>query len=172
MKSILVVLVIAAVGLGGYIFFTQPDEVPNIILKDSDGRQVDLAAMHQGKDELLIVFLMPNCPLSKFSLGLVQEHYPNYSANVAFAGLFLNTQAAAEKFESDQQIPFPVYGMRDAVDPLAMNELFEIVGFSRGSGAAVWGGTIVVVNTDREVLFTLEKDDIRQLPEKLAELGY
>ena len=172
MKSILVVLVVAAVGIGGYVFFTQPDEIPNIMLKSSDGRQVDLAAMHDGKAELLMIFLLPNCPISKFSLGLVTQHYPNYSASVAFAGLFFGNQAAADQFKSAQQLPFQVYGIRDAVDPYAVNELIETVGTSRGTRAAVYGGTIVVVNEDRKVLFKLEKDEVRQLPEKLTDLGY
>jgi hypothetical protein len=172
MKSILIVLVIVAVGFGGYIFFTQPDEIPKVILKSSDGRQVDLQAMHQGKDELLMIFLLPKCPISKFSLDLIVQHYPKYSANIAFVGLFVGNQAAAESFESDQQLPFPVYGLRDAVDPYAVNELIGTVGTSRGTSAAVYGGTIVVVDNDRKVLFKLERDEIKQLPDKLADLGY
>lgn len=172
MKSILVVMVIAALGVGGYIYFTQPDEIPNIMLKTSDGRQVDLTAMHEGKAELLMVFLLPNCPISKFSLGLINQHYPKYSANIAFAGLFFGNQATAEQFKSAQQVPFPVYGIRDAVDPYAVNELIEAVGTSHGTRAAVYGGTIVTINEDRKVLFKLEKDEVRQLPEKLADLGY
>jgi hypothetical protein len=153
MKSILIVLVIAAAGVGGYIYFNQPDEIPNIMLKASDGRQVDLDAMHQGKEELLLVFLLPRCPISKFSLGLVKQHHPSYSANVAFVGLLFGNQTAAEKFKSDQGIPFPVYGIRDAIDPYAVNELIDTVGTSHGTRSAVYGGTIVVVNTDRKVLF-------------------
>lgn len=172
MKSILVIMVIVALGVGGYIYFTQPDEIPNIMLKSSDGRQVDLAAMHEGKAELLMIFLLPNCPISKFSLGLINRYYPKYSANIAFAGLFFGNQATAEQFKSTEQIPFPVYGIRDAVDPYAVNELIEAVGTSHGTRAAVYGGTIVAVNEDRKVLFKLEKDEVRQLPEKLADLGY
>ena len=172
MKSILIVLVIVAACVGGYIYFSQPDEIPNIMLKASDGRQVDLDAMHQGKEECLLIFLLPQCPISKFSLGLVKQHYSSYSANVAFVGLLFGDQNAAEQFKSDQQILFPVYGLRDAVDPYAVNELIETVGTSHGTRAAVYGGTIVMVNTDRKVLFKLEKDDVRQLPDKLADLGY
>jgi len=172
MKSILVIMVIAALGVGGYIYFTQPDEIPNIMLKSSDGRQVDLSAMHAGKAELLMVFLLPNCPISKFSLDLIKQHYPKYSASLAFAGLLFGDQASADQYKSAEQIPFPVYGIRDAVDPYAVNELIEAVGTSHGTRAAVYGGTIVVVNEDRKVLFKLEKDEVRQLPEKLADLGY
>jgi len=172
MKYILAFMVIVALGVGGYVYFTQPDEIPNIMLKSSDGRQVDLAAMHAGKAELLMIFLLPNCPISKFSLGLVNQYYPNYSASIAFAGLFFGNQSTADRFKSDQQLPFPVYGIRDAVDPYAVNELIETVGTSHGTRAAVYGGTIVVVNEDRKVLFKLEKDDVKQLPEKLADLGY
>ena len=172
MKSILVVLVLVAVGVGGYIYFTQPDEIPNIMLKASDDRQVNLDAMHQGKEELLLVFLLQKCPISKFSLDLVKQHHPSYSANVAFVGLFFGKQNAAEQFKSDQMIPFPVYGLRDAADPYAINELIETIGTSHGTRAAVYGGTIVVVNTDRKVLFKLEKDEVRQLPDKLTDLGY
>jgi hypothetical protein len=38
MKSILIVLVIVAACVGGYIYFSQPEEIPNIRLKASDGR--------------------------------------------------------------------------------------------------------------------------------------
>ena len=172
MKSILIVLVLVAAGVGGYIYFTQPDEVPSIMLKASDGSQVDLQAMHQDKDELLMIFLLPKCPISKFSLDLVNQQYPQYSANMAFAGLFFGNQPAADSFKSDQQLPFPVYGLRDAVDPYAVNELIDTVGTSHGTRSAVYGGTIVVVDNDRKILFKLEKDDVRQLPEKLADLGY
>jgi hypothetical protein len=172
MKTILIVLVIAAVGIGGYIYFTQPEEIPNIMVKAADGRQVDLDAMYQDHYELLLVFLLPGCPISQFSVGLVKEQYPAYSANVAFAGLFFGNQAAAEQFKSEQQIPFPVYGIRDATDPYAVNELIEKVGTSHGTRAAVYGGTIVVVNKKHKVLFKLEKDEIKQLPDKLAGLGY
>jgi hypothetical protein len=153
MKTILIVLVIAAVGIGGYIYFTQPEEIPNIMVKAADGRQVDLDAMYQDHYELLLVFLLPGCPISQFSVGLVKEQYP-------------------EQFKSEQQIPFPVYGIRDATDPYAVNELIEKVGTSHGTRAAVYGGTIVVVNKKHKVLFKLEKDEIKQLPDKLAGLGY
>lgn len=172
MKSILIVLVIVAAGVGGYIYISQPDEIPNIMLKAADGRQVDLDAMHQGKEELLLIFLLPKCPISKFSLDLVKQHYPNYSANIAFAGLFFGNQSAAEGFKSSQEILFPVYGLRDAVDPYAVNELIDTIGTSHGTRSAVYGGTLVAVNTDRKVLFKLEKDEVRQLPDKLADLGY
>jgi len=172
MKSILIVLVIVAAGVGGYIYFTRPDEIPNIMLKASDGSQVDLQAMHQDKDELLMIFLLPKCPISNFSLDLVNQHHPQYSEYIAFAGLFFGNQSAADKFKSDQQLPFPVYGLREAVDPYAVNELIDIVGTSHGTRSAVFGGTLVMVDTDRKVLFKLEKDEVRQLPEKLADLGY
>ena len=172
MKSILVVLVLVAAGVGGYIYFSQPDEIPSIMLKAADGRQVDLEAMHQGQEELLLIFLLPNCPISKFSLDLVKQHHSSYSANVAFVGLFFGDQNTAEQFKSAQTIPFPVYGLRDATDPYAVNELIDTIGTSHGTRSAVYGGTIVVVNTDRKVLFKLEKDDVRQLPDKLADLGY
>jgi peroxiredoxin len=172
MKYILVVLIIAAVGLGGYIYLSQPDEIPNITLKSPDGRSVDLDAMRGDRDEILLVFLLPNCPASKFALALVQQQYPGYSASVAFAGLFFGNQAAADKFKSDQQLPFPVYGLRDAVDPYAVNEFIETVGTSHGLRSAIYGGTLVMINSKREVLFALAKEDIKQLPEKLADLGY
>jgi peroxiredoxin len=166
------VLVIVVAGVGGYIYFSQPDEIPNITLKASNGRTVDLDAMHSNQEELLLVFLLPQCPISKFSLNLVKQHYPSYSANVAFVGLLFGKQDQAEKFKSDQLIPFPVYGLRDTTDPYAVNKLIDTVGTSQGTRSAVYGGTIVVVNTDHKVLFKLEKDEIRQLPDKLADLGY
>ena len=172
MKSILVVVVLLAAGVGGYFYFSQPDEIPNIILKDSDGNQVDLDAMHQGKEELLLVFLMAKCPISKFSLELVEQHLPDYSDVVAVVGLYFGSQKTAEQFQADQAIPFPVYGLRDATDPYAINELIEVVGGSHGMRTAIFGGTIIAVNSERKVVFKLEKDEVRQLPDKLADLGY
>ena len=97
------------------------------------------------------------------------QHVPR---SIAFAGLLFGNQSMADTFKSDEQLTFPVYGIRDAIDPYAVNELIETVGTSHGTRAAVYGGTLVMVNSDRKVLFKLEKDEVKQLPDKLADLGY
>ena len=95
-----------------------------------------------------------------------------YSHRIAFAGLFFGSRKQAQKFSAQQNLPLPLFSMKDSPDPLAINELYEEIGFSKGTRKAIYGGTVLLVDPERYVLFKLEKEEIRELPERLADLGY
>lgn len=159
---------LAAVVLGGVCWWRRPVEVPSIALQDSEGQVVTLADMRGDKDGLLLVFLIPGCEVSRFSLTVVKDLHAAHSSAVAFAGLFFGNQATAERFRGAEEIPFPVYGLKDARDPFAVQELIKKVGVSGLTGAGVYGGTVVLLDSHQRVRLRLEKEEVRELAPKLA----
>jgi len=167
-----VIIAICVVGAGAYfIYLKWPKNLPAIVLQDTDGEAVDIPAMHEGKPALVLVFLLPNCPISKYSLGLVREQHDKLADRFAFAGLFFGDQLGADQFAEREELDFSVYGLKSAKDPFTVNELIQVVGSAHGSQNAIYGGTVVVVNPEGKVLLNLAKDQIRTLPEELAELN-
>lgn len=162
----LAVLVLAV----ALIYKMWPATLPDMALPNADGEAVRLEAMHEGKEYLVGVFLLNGCPISKFSLGVVQEQYDKWSTKAAFVGLYFGTKEEAAQFQQDQELPFDVYGLRSATDPFAVNQLIEAAGSSEGMRAVVYGGTVVVIDRDRSVVLRLEKEDVKKLPEELADL--
>ena len=169
-KVLLIVGAVALASAGGVLAHRMwPRPVPNLVLESPAGDPVGLDAMFGDKDHLVMVFLLPGCPISKFSLGLVGEQYEAWSGRAAFVGLLFGDQAAADRFKEDEDLDFEVYGLRSAQDPYAVNELIDVVGTSHGTGSAVYGGTVVVIDRDRSVLEQLEKEEVRELPERLRD---
>ncbi len=165
MRIALVVIVLALAGFAGYKYFW-PKTLPNIILKDSQGKTVDLVAMHGGKEKLVMVVIVDGCPISRFSLGVVQEQYKLHGARVAFAGLMVNNQADAEAFRTRNKLSFPIYGLRDAADPHLLNAFIKKV----GSGGKIWGGTVLVVDQKGTIELQLEKEEVKELPQEMGSL--
>ena len=145
--------------------------LPPLVLKEADGRPVSLDAVRGDKEHLVLVFLMEGDAVSKFSLGLLADEHAKWSQKMAFAGLLLGTQVAADAYAEAEDVPFAVYGLRECADPFMVNELIEAVGSAYGTGAAVYGGTVVVVNSDRKVVLNLSQDDVRQLAGELTDLN-
>jgi peroxiredoxin len=160
--------VFAALFVAATLWWTRPVKIPNLTLKDAIGQPVTLADMRQQKDTLLLVFFLQNCPVSRFALSTIKNVYPERSKDVSFAGLLFGNQVEAERFRNESQVPFPVYGLKDAQDPFALQELIKKVGVSSMLVTGVYGGTIVVVDDQNRVRLRLEKEDVRKLPEKLA----
>ena len=159
-----------ALAAGFWMYMHRPKTLPAIAFKDGEGQTVDLEALRAGKEHTLLVFLLPGCPISKFSMGLVQEQYQKWSPQVSFAGVMLSSQQSADQFAEKEELDFPVYGLRDATDPFAINEIIGAIGSSGGTRATVYGGTIVVVDEDRKVVLNLSRDELRGLPDELASL--
>jgi hypothetical protein len=171
-RTLAIIIGLCVATAGGYVIYLKwPKAIPAIVLQDTDGEAVDLQAMHEGKAKLVLVFLLPNCPISKFSLGLVREQHEKLADRFAFAGLFFGDQRGADQFAESEEIDFSVYGLRSAKDPFAVNELIQVVGSPHGSRTAVYGGTVVVVNSKGKIVLNLAKDEIRTLPKELAELS-
>jgi hypothetical protein len=163
MKVALVVIVLALAGFAGYKYFW-PQTLPNIVLKDNQGKTVDLAAMHNGKRNLVMVVMLPNCPISRYSLGVVQEQHKLHGGRVAFAGLMFTNQAEAEGFRVTNKLAFPVYGLRDAPDPHLLNAFVKEV----GTNNKIWGGTVLVVDHKGTIEEQLEKEEVKALPQLMA----
>jgi hypothetical protein len=172
MKALMGILLAVAIFFGGYILVNQPDRIPDLILIDSGGQPTNLEDMRTGRENQMLVFMMHRCPISKYAATTVSQLVARYRHKIAFTGLYFGNQADASKYRGLHKIPFPVYGIKGAPDPLAINELYEEIGDNKGSRKVIYGGTIVFIDQDRYVLFKLVKDEIRELPERLADLGF
>ena len=170
MKVVFSGLVILAASIVLYHWSTRPAQIPPITLQDETESWVSLDQMQQNKEHLLVVFVLPGCPLSRFSLSQVQSQLQSYSDQVAIVAWMFSNQAAAVKFRQQKDLPFPVYGLHDAQDPLQVNELIEAVGSAHGLRDAIYGGTILVIDTLGNVELKLEKEEVRRLPEHLLDL--
>jgi len=157
----------ATVGAVGYYLW--PGSVPQFEVHDDEGNPVSFETLFGDRDYMLIVFLLPNCPASKFASGVVQEQYQEFGDRMSFVGLVFGDQRAADKYTNDHGLTFPVYGMRDAPDPFVMHELIEVVGSAHGMGSAVYGGTVVVVDREGGIEFQLEREEVRDLPKRLGQ---
>ncbi len=148
-----------------------PEPIPRFQVANEAGQPVAFEELFQDKDYLLLVFLVPNCQISKFASGIVNGEHARFSDRMAFAGLVFGDHAAAQKYAQSEGLSFPTYGLRDAPDPFAVQELVKVVGTSHGLGSAVYGGTIVVVKKNGSIVLQLEKEDVRDLPKRLGSSG-
>lgn len=172
MKAIGVVVLLAALGAGAYFMFLKPVEVPVLTLLDQSGQKVTTGQLRADAEAILLVFMMPNDPMSKFSAGLVSEQMQTTSQSVAFAGLVFSNKDSAAKLQQDWGLAFPCFGLRDAPDPLAVNALIEAVGSSHGLRDALYGGTLLLVDADEKLIFKLEQEGIKELPDRMADAGF
>ncbi len=160
----LVVVVVSAL-----VWYLRPVDLPNVPFEDASGATVTLDEMRQGKSQMLIVFFMVD-PISKFALDAAVEAYPAKSRETAFVGLFFGSAAEAEAKRTEMAIPFPVYGARSSKDPFALEAFFKKAGTSRLVGAAMYGGTTLLLDDKNRIVFKLEQEDVKNLPGKLARL--
>jgi hypothetical protein len=169
-KQILWVLVLIAAGFGAYKFVSGPGTAPEVVFEDAAGQRIGWAELREGKPHLLAVFLLPNCSLSKYSAELVSDLQAQYEDSVAFVGLAFGTASAADKIKREHALAFEVVGLRTIADPYAGQEFFESVRKAYGSMSGIYGGTIVVLNEQNEMLFGLAEEHVKELPERLAAL--
>jgi hypothetical protein len=161
---------LAVVSAGAYLWWNRPVVIPDLAWRDGAGQTVTLSALRQDKPKLLVVFLLRGCPLSRYSLDELKGLYGAKSRDLAFVGLLMGSQSDAEQFQKETETPFPVFGLNSVQDPYAVQELFKKVGVSTMATAAVYGGTVVVVDRGNKVLLRLEKEECRELKAKLARL--
>ena len=170
LKPVLVILILIAAGFGGYVFLNQPKEMPDISFKDPGG-SVSLSSLRGAKEYTVVAMLMQGCPISKYTVDLLNRLQGQYGERFAFMGLLMRGQADA--YKSEHGIAYPVYNFRGTTgvaDPYAGNEFFESVADECGSSGRVWGGTVVVLDAQNRMLFGLAQEDVKQLESKLAEL--
>jgi hypothetical protein len=171
MKAIVTIVILAAVGAGAYFMFLKPVEVPELTLLDADGGKVTSTAIRGDAELLLLGFFMPNDRLSKFSAELLAEHYGQHTG-VQMAGLVFSVGKVATKMEQDLGTPFTMYSLRDAPDPIAVNQLIEAVGVSHGTRSAIISGTILAIDAENMLVFMLNKDSVKELPDRLDDAGF
>ena len=171
MKAIVAIVILAAVGAGVYFNFLKPVELPELTLLDADGGKVTSTAIRGDAELLLLVFMMPNDQRSKFSAELLTELHGQH-AGVQMAGLVFSVSAAATKLEQDLDTPYVMYSLRDAPDPIALNQLIEAVGVSHGTRKGIIGGTLLAIDAENKLVFMLDKDNVKELPDRLAGAGF
>ena len=155
---------------GGVLWCNRPVRVPNVVMADASGHAVTFDDMRGARPRLLVVFLLPGCSMSKFAADTLKAAYPDRSERTAFVGLFSGTQQQAVDFAKSIALPFPVYGLRDSMDPFLLQELMNKVGTSDWLVHGIYGGTTFALDDRNRILFKLEKEDVRKLPEKLCSL--
>jgi len=168
MKAIVVLVLLAGVGAGVYFAFLQPTEIPERGRRDASGQRGTSTQLRGEGEVLLLAFLVPNCPLSKFTAGQMTELRSKIPQEVVFAGLVLGAKDQAAKLQQEWGLPFACYGLKDTPDPLALNELFEVV----GTRNRVTGGTVLLIDAENKLQFKLEMDEVRELGDRLADAGY
>ena len=170
-KGPIIAMALAAAAAGGWLIYRAwPETLPNVVLEDDEGQTIALDAMREGKDYLVLAFFLEGCPISKFSVGLLKTEHQKWSERAAFVGLLIGSATAATSYQDNEELDFPVYGLRSTADPFAVNELFEKVGSSYGTGSAIYGGTVVVVDADRTVVEIFAKEEVKGLPAELESL--
>jgi len=158
----------AALLLGAVLWWTRPVSLPELVMKGPEGQSAGFVDMRQGKDHLLLVFLIPGCQVSLFSLSTLKDLFARFSGKVSFVGLLFGTEAEAVEYQEQNGVPFAVYGLKDARDPFALQEILKKVGVSGWSGPGIYGGTVVLVDRRNHVRLRLEKEEVRELPARLA----
>jgi hypothetical protein len=76
----------------------------------------------------------------------------------------------ADRMKRDQALGFPVVGLRAVTDPFAGQEFFDAVRKAYGGSSGVYGGTIILLDDQNQMLFGLSQGDVRELPDRLAAL--
>lgn len=170
MKPILFLLVFVGAGFGLYKFLSPAGTAPELVFEDASGQTVSLAELREGKPYMLTVFLLPNCSMSEFSADLVSKLREQYEDSVAFVGLAYGNASLADRLKRDQGLDFTVVGLRTVTDPYAGQEFFEAVRKAYGGSSGVYGGTIVLLDRENQMVFGLSQGDVRELPDRLARL--
>ncbi len=170
MKQILWVLILVGACFGGYKLLSPPEKAPELSFEDAVGQAMGWTDLRGGKRHLLAVFLLPNCSLSEYSAELVSDLHEQYGDSVAFVGLAFGTAPVADQMKRDQALGFPVVGLRAVSDPFAGQEFVDAVRKAYGTYRGVYGGTIILLNDQNEMLFGLSQGDVRELPDRLAAL--
>jgi hypothetical protein len=169
-KQILWVFVLVGVVFGAYKLLSPPEQAPDLTFENAAGHSIGWTELREGKPHLLAVFLLPNCSMSEYSVELVRDLHEQYGDSVAFVGLAFGNASFADKFKRDHELGFSVVGLRAITDPYAGQEFFDSVRKAYGASSGIYGGTIILLNDRNQMMFGLAERDVRELPDRLAEL--
>jgi hypothetical protein len=155
--------------LGVAAWYLWPVALPDLVLADAEGRTASLTELHAGRRDLVVVFVMDD-PVSQFAVDQIKTAYPKKSGKTAFLALVFGDANAAEQKRKDLGLPFPAYGVRAAKDPFALQTFVQKAGASRLVGAAMYGGTTILVDGSNRMRWKLEQEGVQKLSDKLAKL--
>ncbi len=170
MKQLLIVLVLLGAGFGLYKFLSPPGKAPDLTFENSAGAEIGWAELREGKQHLLAVFLLPGCSMSDFSAELVSEVHAQHGDSIAFVGLAFGPAPTADSYKRKHGLDFTVVGLRSATDPYAAQEFYDKVRKAYGSYSGIYGGAIILLDQQNEMLFGLSQEEVRELPGRLASL--
>jgi hypothetical protein len=85
-------------------------------------------------------------------------------------GLAFGTAPVADRMKRDQALGFPVVGLRAVTDPFAGQEFFDAVRSAYGGSSGIYGGTVIMLDDQNQMVFGLAQGDVRELPDRLAAL--
>lgn len=115
---------------------------PTFVRKDTDGQDVDLAAMMQ-KGPVYIVFILDGCPCSIEFQPFVQNMYKAYKGKVQFLGIIDAKPDAAKKFVKEFNPPFPIIPdpSKDLMRAYkAQESTYSVLVAQNGRVAKMWPG--------------------------------
>jgi hypothetical protein len=159
----LAALVTVALGLWLWL---RPVRVTDLIVKGPEGQTLHLVDLYQQHDRLLVVCVVAGADsLGKFAIDQAKTEYAARSESLGFAGMYVGSQADADRYRAEHAVPFPMYGLNDTLNPILANAFAAEVG---GHGRLIYGGTSVLLDEKQRVLFHLEGADVQKLHERLA----
>lgn len=160
--------VMAAVSIGMATWRYWPDPVPAFAIRTESGQSLAVGDMFEGKEHLLLVIVLPGCSLSKYATDKLTQLHPKVGPKLAIVGLTLMDQKGAVAFAQKESITFPVYGLRSIEDPFMLQELAKVLG--SGIMDSVYGGTVLVIDQDRDVELHLDREQLRTMDKAIASL--
>jgi len=111
--------------------------------------------------------------MSNYAVKKLNEWFPKYSKYVSFMGLMIGDNKTADTYQQEKGVPFDIYSIQSGTNQQKLDEFINKSGKNYGcAGSTVYTGTVVVLDSERYMLFKLEKEQLEELPGKLDELGY
>ena len=172
MKARYAFIVIFLAGIGFVIAssFVKSPTIPDLTFADAEDNKITVDEILQENDYLLMVLLSDRDLYSKKAIQVLTELYPDYSESMEFLGLMIGGKSKAESLADEREIPFGVYAIRSGHDKMALNEFIEKAGRKGCVRSEIRTGDIVVVDFDREIVFTLKGDKLDEVGTELSGL--
>ena len=152
----------AAVVVAALFLAFRHTSVTDLVVADAERHPMHLADLRQGHPKLLLIFVLPGDYITAFVIRSLKAAPPR--PDIAVAGLYVRSQAEAEKLHATLDTSFPIYGLEDAPDPFVVRDFLKSAGINP---RRILGGTALLLDEKQNVVLSLEGEDVRSLPEKL-----
>ncbi len=109
---------------------TSPEIAPNFVLKDSNGKDIEIEL---GKRTMLAFFRDTNCPFCNFRIFQLTQRYKQYSeAGLEVIAFFASTQEDVQHFVKVRPRPFTIVADPD-------NVAYKAYGIERSKARSAYG---------------------------------